>query len=450
MSNEIAPHHDPAVATDRHEQPVELLRDLLRFDTTNPPGDEAACIEWIADLFDVYGIDYTTYARDPDRPVIIGRVSGGDADPLLLYGHVDVVPAEGEWTHPPFEAVLDDGYVWGRGALDMKGGVAMFLAAVLRIAAGDQRPPGDLLLCVVPDEEGGGDDGMQYMVDQHPEAFAGVTYALGEFGGFSIEVRGERFYPIQVDEKRICWLQATIDGEGGHGSLPRPQSTMYQLGRVLRHLENASLPVHMTPVARKMVGSIAAELSPPASVALRALTKPRLTDSVIRLMGKQGQQFHAITHNVVNPTVVRGGSKENVVPESVELTLDCRLVPGQRPADVLGEIRTALGDLSENVTFEIVRFDEGPSKADMSGFDALAAILESADSEGTAVPLLLTGASDARHLSRLGIQSYGFTPMQLPPELPFLDLIHAHDERIPDDAVEWGTDRVYEAIFALE
>ena len=450
MSNEIAPPHDPPVTTDRHEQPVELLRDLLRFDTTNPPGNEAACIAWIADLCDAYGVDYTTYARDPDRPVIVSRVSGGDADSLLLYGHVDVVPAEGAWTHPPFEGVLEDGYVWGRGALDMKGGVAMFLAAFLRIAAGDQQPPGDLLLCVVPDEEGGGDDGMQYMVDQHSEAFAGVAHALGEFGGFSTEIRGERFYPIQVDEKRICWLEATIKGEGGHGSLPRPQSTMYQLRRVLQRLENASLPVHMTPVAREMASSIATELAPPANVALRALTKPRFTDSVIGLMGEQGQQFHAITHNVVNPTMVQGGSKENVVPESVELTLDCRLVPGQRPADVLDEIKTALGDLSENVTFEVVRFDEGPSQADMSGFDALAAVLESADDNGTAVPLLLTGASDARHLSRIGIQSYGFTPMQLPPELPFLDLIHAHDERIPADAVEWGADRVYEAIFALE
>lgn len=450
MNGESARTHDPAVGTDRHEQPVELLQDLLRFETTNPPGDERPCIEWIAELFEAYGIEYDTYARNPERPTIVGRLSGGKRDPLLLYGHVDVVPAEGTWTHPPFEGVVEDDYVWGRGALDMKGGVAMFLAAFLRIASSDQPPPGDVLLCVVPDEEGGGGDGMGFMIEHHPDVFEGVEYALGEFGGFSLQIRGERFYPIQVDEKRICWLEATIEGEGGHGSLPRPESTMYRLGRVLRCLEDASLPVHVTPVAREMITSIAAELPPPASLVLRALTNPRLTDYAVGAMGEQGQQFQALTRNVVNPTVVRGGSKENVIPESVELTLDCRLVPGQRPTDVLGELEAALGELSDYVTFEVVRFDDGPTEADLSGFDALAGVLESADSQGTAVPLLLTGASDARHLSRLGIQSYGFTPMQLPPELPFLDLIHAHDERIPVDAVEWGTDRVHEAIFAFE
>lgn len=436
----------PTVTADRHEDPVELLRDLIRFDTTNPPGNERACIEWIGELLDAYGLQYDTYATDPDRPVLVGRIPGGEAPPLLLYGHVDVVPTEGDWTRPPFEGVLEDGSVWGRGALDMKGGVAMFLAAFLRVAAEDLEPAGDLLLCIVPDEEAGGDDGLGFLVEEHPEAFEGVEYALGEFGGFSLEVAGQRFYPIQVNEKQICWLEATFHGEGGHGALPRTDDATARMARFIDALDGARLPVHVPETTEAMAAAMADELPLPTSLFVRTLSRPRLTDRVLDLMGEDGELFDALTHNVVNETIVRGGNKENVVPESVSVTLDCRLLPGQTPDDVIGEIETVVGDVAEHVSFDVLRFEEGPSEADMGLFETLGGVLEDADPDGRAIPLLLPAVTDGRHLAKLGIQSYGFTPMNLPDDFAFMDVIHAPDERIPADCVDWGTERVVEAV----
>lgn len=444
MTGTSTPTHE--VASDRHEEPVELLRDLIRFDTTNPPGDERACIQWIAELLDAYEIEYETYAADPDRPILVGRIEGGEAAPLLLYGHVDVVPAEGDWTHPPFDGVLEDGYVWGRGALDMKGGVAMFLAAFLRVAAEELQPAGDLLLCVVPDEEAGGDEGLGYMVEEHAEAFEGVEYALGEFGGFSLHAAGERFYPIQVNEKQICWLEATFHGDGGHGALPRTDDATARMARFIDALDGTRLPVHSVPAAEEMVGQMADALPLPTSLFIRALHRPWLTDHVLDLLGEDGELFDALTHNVVNETIVRGGTKENVVPESVSLTLDCRLLPGQTPEDVIAELEAAVGDVAEHVTFEVIRYEAGPSAPDMGFVETLGGVIEAADPDGRAIPLLLPAVTDGRHLAKLGIQSYGFTPMNLPDDFAFMEVIHAPDERIPAGCLDWGTERVVEAI----
>lgn len=440
--------HDPAVSTERHDDPVSLLRDLVRFDTTNPPGNERACIEWIGDLLDAYGVSYETYASDPERPILVARIPGGDASPLLLYGHVDVVPAEGDWTHPPFEAVLEEGAVWGRGTLDMKAGVTMFLTAFLRFAAGDEDPPGDLLFCVLPDEEAGGSEGARYIVEEHADVFDGVEYALGEFGGFPMSIDDQRFYPIQVNEKQVCWLEATFHGDGGHGAFPRSDDAMARLARFVTALDGTRLPVHVPDETQVMAERMAAELSPPTSFFLQALSYPPLTDHALDVLGEDGELFDAMTHNVVNETVVRGGTKENVVPESVSLTLDCRLVPGHGPEDVIAEIEAAIGEVSEHVEFDVIRFEEGPPQADMGLFETLAGVLEDADDadDAVAVPLLLPAGTDGRHFASIGIQSYGFTPMNLPDDFPFLEFIHAPDERIPVDALKWGTDRVYEAV----
>lgn len=438
--------HEPAIDTSRHEAPVELLRDLIRFDTTNPPGNEGPCIEWIAQLCSAYDIEYDTYASEPDRPVLHATIPGGEAPPLLLYGHVDVVAAEGDWTHPPFEAVLEDGYLWGRGALDMKAGVSMFLASFLRAASEEIDLAGDLELMIVPDEEAGGDVGMGFMVEEHPEVFAETEYALGEFGGFPMKIADQRFFPIQVNEKQICWLEATIHGDGGHGSLPRRDDATARMARFIDRLDRNRLPVHITPAVEEMVDRIAAEISQPKRLLLRSLMQPQLTNRVLDIMGEDGRTFDALTHNVVNETIIRGGTKENVVPETVSVTLDCRMVPGEAPADVIAEIESTVGDVAEHVDFEVQRFDPGPAEADLGLFDTLAAVLEATDEDAVGLPYLLPASSDARHLTHVDVQSYGFTPMNLPDDFDFMSLVHAPDERIPPDCVEWGTDRVFEAI----
>ncbi|HZG67798.1 MAG TPA: M20/M25/M40 family metallo-hydrolase, partial [Herpetosiphonaceae bacterium] len=302
-----------------YRRPVELLQQLIRFDTTNPPGNEAACIGYISALLRAQGIEPLLLARDPARPNLVARIAGeGTAPPLLLYGHVDVVTtAEQTWQHPPFAGVVAGGYVWGRGALDMKGGVAMLLASFLRAKAEGLHLPGDVVLVMLVDEEAGGDNGAQYLVEHHAGLFADMRYALGEFGGFSMELGGRRFYPVQVAEKQICWMRATVRGRAGHGSLPLRGGAMAKLGHLLRQLDRHRLPVHITPVARRMIELIAAALPLPGRVVLGQLLNPALTDGVLRVLGAGGTTFDPLLHNTVNATIVRGGDKINVIPSTI-------------------------------------------------------------------------------------------------------------------------------------
>jgi acetylornithine deacetylase/succinyl-diaminopimelate desuccinylase-like protein len=424
-----------------HERPTELLRRLLRFDTTNPPGAERACIEWLEGVLRGGGLETRLLAADPERPNLVARLPGeGTAEPLLLQGHVDVVSTAGQrWTHPPFEAVVADGVVWGRGALDMKAGVAMMVAAVLRLAAGGARPAGDVVLALLCDEEAGGDVGARFVVERHAELLDGVRYAIGEFGGFSLDVAGRRFYPIQVAEKEICWTRATVRGPGGHGSLPMRGGTTARLGRMLRALDRRRLPVHVTDVPRRMIEGIAAELPAPARAPLRGLLEPRLTDGLLRILGQAGRGFEPMLRNTVNATIVRAGDKVNVVPSEATVELDGRLLPGFAPDAFLAELRAVVGD---EVELEVLRHERGRAEPDLALFGLLAGVLRERDPGATAVPMLLPGVTDGRIFAQLGIQSYGFLPMQLPKGLRFTELLHAADERVPVDAVEFGTEAI--------
>src|SRR5918998_6630339 len=236
-------HDQPMEAADMlHERPAELLQRLIRFDTTNPPGNERPCIEWIAELVRAVGVEPQIVAKDPARPSLIARLPGaGTAPPFLMQGHIDVVPAAGDWEHPPFSGDVADGYVWGRGALDMKGGLAMMIAAFLRAAVADTSPPGDVVLCVLSDEEARGDLGARFLVEEHPALFDGVRFAIGEFGGFTLEIAGCRFYPMMVAEKQLCLVRATFHGPAGHGSLPVRGGAMGALGRFLDALDRRRL-----------------------------------------------------------------------------------------------------------------------------------------------------------------------------------------------------------------
>jgi len=435
--------HEAPVETDIHERPADLLQELIQFETVNPPGNERDCIEWLGDLLDAYGIEYDTYAADPDRPNLLARVPGGDASPLLLYGHVDVVPVEeDEWSHDPFAGTINDGYIWGRGALDMKSGVAMFLSVFLRAAVADERPAGDLLFLAVSDEEGGGDDGMGFLVEEHPELFADVEYALGEFGGFNFDAGGVETYPIQVNEKQVCWMEVTFRGQSGHASLPTPDTAMGKMASFVEAVDGERLPVHVTPPVESMIEVFVDAVPPSLGEMLETLRDPERTDEMLDRMGEQGRLFDALLHNTANVTRVRGGDKENVVPGEVTVFLDCRLVPGQEPEDVIGEL-SALTDADPE--FDIVRYDPGPSGTDMGLFDELAGHLEAAAEGSTAIPFVMFGGTDGRHLAKVGVQSYGYTPMQVG-DIPFLDLAHSSDERIPVEAVGWGADRVYDAV----
>jgi acetylornithine deacetylase/succinyl-diaminopimelate desuccinylase-like protein len=419
------------------DRPLELLQRLLRFDTSNPPGNERECIEWIKGLLEALGCEVRILAREDERPNLIARIAGrGESPPLLLQGHVDVVAARGEWQHGPFDGELADGYVWGRGALDMKGGVAMMLAAFMRAKASGARPPGDVILCLLADEEAGSPLGADFLVREHAELFDGVRYSIGEFGGFTMDVAGRRFYPIMVAEKQICWTRATVRGPAGHGSMPIRGGAMGKLGRLLQRLDSRRLPVHVTPVARSMIEAIASDVPATLAVPLKGLLVPTLTDRLLDAFGERGRIFDPLLHNTISATIVQGGEKDNVIPDEISLSLDCRLLPGFTPEQVFAELRALSG---VELEFEIVQHDPVSGEPEMAMFETLAGTLRELDPEAKPIPMLLPGVTDGRFFSRLGIQTYGFLPMQLPPELPFMQLIHAPDERLPADAVEFGT-----------
>jgi acetylornithine deacetylase/succinyl-diaminopimelate desuccinylase-like protein len=428
-----------------YQEPVRLLQKLVQFDTTNPPGNESECISFINHLLTLAGVETKVLAKSPERPNLIARLPGqGKAAPLLLYGHVDVVTTEKQqWQHPPFEGKQVDGYVWGRGTLDMKGGIAMMLSAFLRAKAENMKPAGDIVLAILSDEEAGSDFGARFLVENHPEEFAGIRYAIGEFGGFTFSVGKCRFYPIQVAEKQVCWFRATFRGPGGHGSLPVRGGAMARLSLFLRRLDAHSLPVHITPPARLMFRAMASALGGVSGLMIGQLLNPWLTDRVLNLLGDRGRLFAPLLHNTVSPTVLHGSDKFNVIPSQVTVELDGRLLPGFMPDDLFDEVRAIAG---EDAEFELILNDPGWSEPDMGLFDTLADILKEADPDGIPIPLLLTGITDGRFFSRLGIQTYGFLPMPLPEDLNFTQTVHAADERIPVEAVEFGANAIYRAL----
>jgi len=428
-----------------YQHPAELLQNLIRFNTTNPPGNERECIEYINGLLKEAGIETTILAKTPERPNVIGRLKGeGKAPPLLLYGHVDVVTTENQkWTHPPFEGHIVDGYLWGRGALDMKSGVAMYLAAFLKAKAEGLSLPGDVLFAAVADEEAADNYGVAWLVNEHPAVFDGVRYALGEFGGFNLSLSGKRFYPIMVAEKQLCWMTATFRGRGGHGSMPVQGQAMAKLSRALRLLDEHPLPVHVTPAVRMMMECIAENLGGASALVVRQILNPPLTNTFLKVLGSRGGLFAPLLHNTVSPTMLKASEKVNVIPSEVTLGMDGRMVPGAKPEDMVRELHDLLGD---DVELAVKKSEPGPAAPNMELFDTLGGVLRGLDPAAIPLPFVMSGVTDARFLSKLGIQTYGFTPLQLPEDFNFIATVHAADERVPVAAMDFGTNAVYEVL----
>ncbi|HEV2654248.1 MAG TPA: M20/M25/M40 family metallo-hydrolase, partial [Ktedonobacteraceae bacterium] len=389
-----------------YQRPVELLQRLIRFNTTNPPGNEAECIHYIDTLLTEAGFQTTIIANDPARPNLIARLAGqGDARPLLLQGHIDVVTTEKQaWQQPPFEGKIVDNYLWGRGTLDMKGGVAMMLAALLRAKAEGTTLPGDVVLTLLSDEEAGGDNGAKFLIEHHAELFNDIRYALGEFGGFSITISGKKFYAIQVLEKQVCWMKVTLSGPGGHASLPMRNGATAKLGRLLQQLNQHRLPVHIIETTHQMLQTISATIGGPTGEQFGQLLDPTRTDATLDALSEQRQIIDPILHNTVNVTIIRGGNQINVIPSEIVLEMDGRLLPGYTPDDMLTELRAILTDEAE---IEIVRHDQGRAQPDMGLFDTLATVLREADPGSVPIPFLTPVVTDGRFFSRLGIQTYG-------------------------------------------
>jgi acetylornithine deacetylase/succinyl-diaminopimelate desuccinylase-like protein len=427
--------------------PVPLLRDLIRIDTTNPPGRETECVTYLRRLLDDTDVDITVLGPDPDRANLVARFPGrGVAPPLLLHAHSDVVPVDGQrWTQPPFEARVVDGHIWGRGAIDMKGGIAMMLSALSRLASQGERPAGDVILAIVADEEAGSAVGARYLVNEHPELFDGVKYAVGEEGGAGVDLAGRRFHPIVVAEKRACWLRVTLRGPGGHGSrITPPDTPMARLGRLLGALSGTRMRRHQTDAADRMLATLADALPAPLSDHVSRYREDRDGDAPLAgLPPREALRLESVLRHTVNPTIVRTTEKINVVPSMITVDLDGRILPGGYTVeDFVGELRELVGaDFEHELLLEgsMVR-PELIGEPRFGGFyDTMAEILAKADPDGTPLPMVSPASTDARLFAQLGIRCYGWLPLKLPTGVDYRGLLHTADERVPVDALEFGT-----------
>ena len=430
-------------------KPEEILQKLISFNTVNPPGNEAECIRYLKGLFDEAGLETKILAKVPERPNLFVRLAGtGEKPPILLYGHVDTVPAAGQdWSVDPFEGLIKDGCLWGRGALDMKGFLTMFITAVLRLKAEEAVLPFDVLLLCLCDEEDKGDFGAKYICCEHAGLLEGVKYAIGELGGFSMYISGKKFYPVMVSEKQCAHLKVCFKGKGGHGSTIHRGSAVAKLGRALVRLDEKRLPLHVSEEARGMIEAIASNIGLKGLMFRQALN-PLFSGKIIEMLGEDGEYFDAILHNTVNATIIKNSNDSiNVIPEEAAVELDTRLVPRQKIEDVIKELETLLGD---DCSIEVINYDPGPETVDFTLYDTLSDILKKCDPDAIPIPYIMSGVTDGRFFAALNIQTYGFTPMDLPKDFPLTELIHGADERIPTDALYFGSEAIYELLKSLE
>jgi acetylornithine deacetylase/succinyl-diaminopimelate desuccinylase-like protein len=420
---------EPAVTA--QDEVTELLVDLIRINTANPTHSERPAAEWVAHKLDEVGIESQIIEAAPGRASTIARIEGVDPSrsPLLIHGHLDVVPADaGEWSVDPFAGEVKDGYVWGRGAVDMKDMDAMTLAVVREWARTGRKPPRDIVLAFVSDEEAGGVLGAHYLVDNHRDLFADCTEAISEVGGFTVTLNeGTRLYLIQTAEKGMNWLRLKASGRPGHGSLVHRDTAITRLAEAVSRIGAYEWPIVVTDTVRATVAGL-------AEVTGKDLDADDV-DSWLPLLSDAARMIGATIRNTSNPTMLEAGYKANVIPSKAEATIDARFLPGHE--DEL--LDTIDGLLGEGIEREFIVRDI----AIETGFegalvDAMSAAIRAEDPDGHPLPYLMNGGTDAKSFSTLGIRCFGFSPLLLPPGLDFMALFHGIDERVPVDALTFG------------
>lgn len=446
---------------------IELLRDLIRIPTVNRGSGEAGdanervCAERIAEHLRSAGVEPKIVEKKKGRGNLLARVKGdGTKPPLLLNAHLDVVEAEaGAWRHDPFGAEIHDGYVWGRGAIDMKNMAAMstcVMALLARHVKDGGRLERDVIFAAVADEEAGCGLGSMYLVDEHADDVR-AEYMLGEIGAFSLHLFGRTFYPIQVAEKGVCWVRATYHGNTGHGSMPDPESAVVRLARAIERLGKTRLPMHPTAVVSQFIEGMARELPIAQRQVLKRLTTPRTAALILDYLVRdpsQSRSFAAMLSNTASPTIVRAGTKVNVIPGRASVEIDGRTLPGQSETDFLAELRGVLDPdpkvpRAQQATIELLRsLPPVVSSTEAPLFAALSRTLVEHDPSGVPLPYMIPGFTDAKAYTRLGTSCYGFSPVRFDPshEVSFAALYHGHDERVPIDGVRWGLRVLHEAV----
>lgn len=427
------------------DEVVRICQDLIRIDTTNT-GDlattagERAAAEYVATTLDEVGVEATIRESAPGRTSLVARIPGADQSrpALLVHCHLDVVPADAsEWTVHPFSGEVRDGFVWGRGAVDMKDFDAMVLAVVRQWRRENRTPPRDIVLAFLADEEAGSRYGAHHLVDTEPELFEGCTEAVGEVGGFSFTVAADRrLYLIETAEKGLDWLRLHARGRPGHGSMVHDDNAVTALSEAVARLGRHRFPITLTPTVRTLLEEVA--------VALGIELDPDDPEPTIAKLGNLAAIIGATIRNTANPTRLAAGYKENVIPSRASATIDCRTLPGQHEL-FLEQLREVVGpDLEIE---HVVRQPPLETTFDGPLVDAMVAALRAEDSGAYPVPYMLSGGTDAKAFAKLGIRHFGFTPLRLPADLNFSALFHGIDERVPVDGLEFGV-RVFDRFLA--
>jgi acetylornithine deacetylase/succinyl-diaminopimelate desuccinylase-like protein len=421
---------------------AELLSDLIRIDTTNT-GDtatsagERSAAEWVACKLAEVGIESEIHESEPGRANLVARIEGADRSrpALLVHGHLDVVPADpAEWSVHPFSGEERDGYIWGRGAVDMKDMDAMVLALVRDWAVTGVQPPRDIVLAYVADEEAGGKLGARWLVDEHPELFEGCSEAISEVGGFSTTIRGQRLYLIEAAEKGMAWMRLTARGRAGHGSMINDDNAVSRLSSAVARIGAHEWPVLLTPTMRTLLATVGEIAGIEAT--------PENAEALVEEFGGAARMIGAAIRNTANPTMLGAGYKVNVVPTEATAHVDGRFLPGYDD-EFFDTIAELCGEGVERTHISHQQSWETPYDGDL--VDAMTRCLLAEDPGARVAPYLMSGGTDAKHFNALGLRSYGFVPLRLPADLDFTALFHGVDERVPVEALEFGA-RVFDRL----
>ncbi|MFI0240813.1 M20/M25/M40 family metallo-hydrolase [Streptomyces sp. NPDC016845] len=422
-------------AVSGQDEVVDLCRELIQIDTSNygdhsGPGERKAA-EYVAEKLAEVGLEPKIFESHPGRASTVARIEGEDPSrpALLIHGHTDVVPANAvDWTHHPFSGEVADGCVWGRGAVDMKDMDAMTLAVVRDRLRTGRKPPRDIVLAFLADEEAGGTYGAHHLVDHHPDLFEGVTEAISEVGGFSFTVNEQRrLYLVQTAEKGMHWMKLTVAGTAGHGSMIHRDNAITELSEAVARLGRHRFPVRVTKTTRAFLDEL--------GDALGTELDPEDMESTLARLGGIAKLIGATLSNTANPTQLNAGYKVNVIPGEATAHVDGRFLPGHED-EFLADLDRILGP-------EVRREDVHADKAVETTFDgALVAAMQTSiaaeDPIGKTIPYMLSGGTDAKSFVELGIRNFGFAPLQLPPELDFAGMFHGVDERVPVDGLKFG------------
>jgi acetylornithine deacetylase/succinyl-diaminopimelate desuccinylase-like protein len=437
------------------EEAANLLSDLIRINTTNPPGNEIEAAKYLAEDLKKGDFNCEVFESAPGRGSVVTRLKGTGKKPsLLLLSHLDVVAANPkEWSIDPFSGLIRDGFVWGRGALDMKGMTAVEVMVMKLLKRNNVKLKGDVILAATADEEKGGEAGAGWLARNHPEKVRG-DYVINEGGGMAIPINGKNMFTINTAEKGILWFKIKAKGTPGHGSVPgAADNAIMRMNKVIEKLGNHRSKILLVPTVKQFLNEVAKQTKLLQQGASLLLSNPEMGDQILDKLAQtdkaMAEELRAKIRMTITPTIIHGGVKENIIPSDCETVFDCRILPGQNPTQAMNEIKGLLKDVGlEKLEFEIIQAND-PSESPMntSLYELIVNVLREFEPNCGTTPILLTGGTDSRFFRKLGSTCYGFHPVLA--DMPYgemLKTVHGIDERISTKNLMFGTSVLYEVV----